>query len=57
MRPVSQDVVDFFDQLTNVDRWSGPDRFGTAIAIAEGAIAEGWLARANVGVAASCPTR
>jgi len=52
---VSDNIVDFFDQVTAVDRWSGPDRFGTAIAIAEGAIAEGWLARANVGVAAKLP--
>jgi putative cell wall-binding protein len=36
-------------------RWSGRTRYDTAIAIANGAVARGWLSRSSVGVAAKLP--
>jgi putative cell wall-binding protein len=36
-------------------RWSGQSRYDTAIAIADGAIANGWLLRSYVGLAAKLP--
>ncbi len=36
-------------------RWSGGDRYATAVAIANNAVDRGWLARYNVGVAAKMP--
>lgn len=38
-----------------VKRWSGPNRYATAVAVAEGAIAKGWNTVALVGVSASVP--
>jgi DNA-binding beta-propeller fold protein YncE len=36
-------------------RWSGRTRYDTAIAIANGAVAKGWLGRSTVGIAAKLP--
>jgi len=36
-------------------RWAGRTRYDTAIAIANGAVAKGWLSRSSVGVAAKLP--
>lgn len=37
------------------ERWAGRSRYDTAIAVADGAKAEGWLSSARVGVAAKLP--
>jgi hypothetical protein len=36
-------------------RWAGLSRFETAVAVANGAIAKGWLSGASVGIAAALP--
>lgn len=38
-----------------VERWWGTDRYGTAVDVAEGSIARGWLGYATVGVAGKVP--
>jgi putative cell wall-binding protein len=48
-------VYDSVKATLGAERWYGPNRYSTAVAIATNAIAEGWLADEVVGVAAKLP--
>lgn len=56
---VSQEIEDIFEEVLgagdDVVRWSGPTRYATALAIADGAVSRGWLSRDIVGAAAKLP--
>jgi putative cell wall-binding protein len=48
-------VYDSVKTTLGAERWYGPNRYSTAVAIANHAMAEGWLTESTVGIAAKLP--
>ncbi|MDP2181381.1 MAG: cell wall-binding repeat-containing protein [Actinomycetota bacterium] len=49
---VSRDMVEILGSIVHTERWSGVNRYATAVAIATKAKAKGWLTYKTVGIAA-----